>query len=101
MARWLLAIAAVVLGAAAGVLVGYWQWGTQVTHIERIEQRVEAVKSEAANERERAEQLTERLQQVLKEQERLAQENEILRKQQTTERLLGGPGGELPALPPK
>jgi TolA-binding protein len=101
MTRWLLAFAAIVLGAAAGVIVGYWQWGTQTAHVERVEQRLAAVKSEAANEHAQAEQLEQRLQQVLKEQERLAQENEILRKQQTTERLLGGAPGELPALPPK
>jgi len=38
---------------------------------------------------------------VSKEQERLAQENELLRKQETTQRLLTGQGGELPERPPK
>ena len=37
--------------------------------------------------------------QVSKEQERLTQEDEILREQQGTDQILTGKGGELPALP--
>jgi hypothetical protein len=51
--------------------------------------------------REEKQELQQRLEQLSKEQERLAQENEILRKQQTTEQLLTGKGGELPAHPLK
>jgi hypothetical protein len=99
--RWAITVVAVVLAVAAGILVGYVRWGTEGTHVERVEQHLESTKSEAATLRSANEQLEQRLQQVTKEQERLAQENEILRKQQTTERLLGGSGGELPELPPK
>jgi prefoldin subunit 5 len=101
MVRWLVAIAAIVVGVAAGVLVGYWQWGAEAAHVERVEQRIDAVKSEAANANAHADQLEQHLQEVLKEQERLAQENEILRKQQTSQGILGGAKGELPTLPPK
>ena len=99
--RWVVTVVAVLLAAAAGLLVGYARWGTEVTRVERVEHRLESTKSEAASLRTEKAQLEQRLEQVTKEQERLAQENEILRKQQTTERLLGGAGGVLPDLPPK
>jgi hypothetical protein len=99
--RWVITAVAVVLAAAAGLFLGYVRWGTEVTHSQRAERRVESTGAEAAVLRTENEQLEQRLGQVLKEQERLAQENEILRKQQTTERILGGPGGPLPDLPPK
>ena len=99
--RWVVTLVAVLLAAAAGLFIGYARWGTEVTQVQHVEQRLESTKSEATTLRTENEQLEQRLQQVIKEQERLAQENEILRKQQSTERLIGGPGGALPELPPK
>ena len=99
--RWLVVIVAIVVAAAVGIGVGYFQWGTQAAHIDRLEERVQSTQSEAATLRTQNEDLQQRLQQVQKEQERLAQENEILRKQETTEQLLNRQSGELPVLPPK
>jgi Tfp pilus assembly protein PilN len=99
--RLVVSVVTVLLAAAAGLFLGYVRWGRDVTHGERVERHLESTKSEAATLRAENSQLEERLEQVTKEQERLAQENENLRKQQTTERLLGGPGGALPELPPK
>ncbi len=99
--RWVVTAVAVMIAAAAGLLAGYLRWGTEVTHIEHVENRLESTRSEANTLKNENEQLEQRLQQVIKEQERLAQENEILRKQQTTEHLLSGSGGALPDLPPK
>src|SRR5947207_434379 len=99
--RWVITAVVVLLAAGAGVLIGYLQWGRHATHIERVEQRLESTGTEAATLRSQNRELEQRLEQVTKEQERLAQENEILHKQVTTERLLGGAGGPLPELPPK
>ena len=97
-----LAIAvAVLLAAGAGLLAGYSLWGRPVAPTGRVEPRVQAESSELTILRQQKEELEQRLQQVNKEQERLAQENEILRKEHTTEQLLSGQGGELPARPPK
>jgi Tfp pilus assembly protein PilN len=99
--RVVVTVVTVLLAAAAGLFLGYVRWGRPVTRGERVERHLESSKSEAATLRAENAQLEERLDQVTKEQERLAQENESLRKQQATERILGAPGGTLPELPPK
>jgi len=99
--RLVVTVVTVLLAAAAGLFLGYVRWGRDVTHGERVEQRLESTASEASTLRTEKAELEQRLQQITKEQERLAQENEILRKQYTTERLLGAQGGALPELPPK
>jgi|ERR1700687_55693 len=101
MGRLVATILGIVLAAGTGLLVGYLQWGKQVTQAERVEQRLQSTASELTSLRDQKQQLEQRVDQLSKEEQRLAQENEILRKQQSTERLLGGQGGELPALPPK
>jgi uncharacterized protein HemX len=101
MARWIAVIVAVVIAAAVGLVTGYIRWGTQATHVERVQQRLQATEAEAAALRDQKRQLEEQVEQVTKEQERLAQENETLRKEYTTQQLLTGRGGELPARPPK
>lgn len=101
MGRWLAIIAGILLAAAAGYLVGSSRSGRQSVQTQRVESRLEETKSELTSVREQKQDLEDRLQQVTKEQERLAQENEILRKQATTEQLLTGKGGELPAQPLK
>ena len=99
--RWAVTILAILLAAGAGLFFGYTRWGTQATRVEQVEQRLQATTAESSALRTEKHDLEQRLQQVTKEQERLAQENEILRKQRATEQIVGGPGGELPALPPK
>ena len=101
MGRWIIAIVAVAIAAAIGVLVGYVRWGTQAAHVERLQQQLEVTGSEATALREQKRDLEQRVEQVTKEQERLAQENEALRKEETKQQLLTGQGGELPARPPK
>lgn len=101
MLRWIVTVVGIVIAAGAGLFIGYVRWGTQAPQLQRVEEHLEATKTEAAALRDQKQDLERRLDQVAKEQERLAQENEILRKQQTTEQLLTGRGGELPNLPPK
>ena len=101
MGRWLAIIVGIVLAAAAGYLVGLRRPSSQSGPAQRLETRLEETRSEVTTLREQKQELQQRLDQVTKEQERLAQENEILRKQQTSEQLLRGPGGELPERPPK
>jgi TolA-binding protein len=91
----------ILLAAAAGFFAGYARWGKEAAQVQQVEQRLETTHSEVTTLRDQKQDLEQRLQQVTKEQERLAQENEVLRKQQTTEQLVTGKGGELPALPPK
>jgi TolA-binding protein len=101
MGRWVAIVAAILLAAAAGYLVGTVRSGRQSVQTQRVESRLEETKSDLTTLREQKQELQDRLEQVTKEQERLAQENEILRKQQTTDQLLTGKGGELPAQPLK
>lgn len=101
MGRWIVIIALILLAAAAGFLAGYARWGKEAAQVEQVEQRLEVTHSEVTTLDNQKQDLEQRLQEVTKEQQRLAQENEILRKQQTTEQLVTGKGGELPALPPK
>jgi len=101
MGRLVVTLLGIVLAAGGGLLVGYLQWGKQVTQVEHVEQRLQSTTSELTNLRDQKQQLEQRVEQLSKEEQRLAQENEILRTQQTTERLQSGKGGELPALPPK
>lgn len=101
MARWIAVTLMVVLAAGVGFLSGYVWWGTAATRVERLQQQTQTTDSEVAALRDQNRQLEERVQQVTKEQERLAQENETLRKEQTKQQLLTGQGGELPARPPK
>jgi len=101
MGRWIAVIVAVAIAAGVGLLAGYIRWGAQATQAERLQQRLEASGAETAALRDQKQRLEERVEQVTKEQERLAQENEALRKEYTTQQLLTGQGGELPARPPK
>jgi predicted RNase H-like nuclease (RuvC/YqgF family) len=101
MGRWAAIIIGILLAAAAGYVVGRQRPGGPSPQQQRIESRREETKSEVTTLREERQELQQRLEQVTKEQERLAQENEILRKQQVTDQILTGRGGELPALPLK
>jgi uncharacterized protein HemX len=101
MARWIAVMVAVAMAAGVGLLAGYIRWGTQAVQVQRVQQRLEATDAEAAALRDQKRQLEEKVEQVTKEQDRLAQENETLRKEYTTQQLLTGQGGELPARPPK
>lgn len=101
MGRWVAIIICVLLAGVAGYVLGHLRPSNQPTATQRVETRLEETKSEVSTLREQKQDLEERLEQVTKEQERLAHENEVLRKQQTTEQLLTGRGGELPAQPLK
>ncbi len=101
MGRWILAIVAVLVAAGIGLVVGYVRWGTEAVHVQRLQQQLQVRDSEATTLREQKRELEQRVEQVTREQERLAQENESLRKEQTKEQLLTGQGGELPPRPPK
>lgn len=101
MARWIAVIVMVGLAAGVGFLSGYLYRNTAATRSELPQQQGTTTESEVSALRDQNRQLEERVQQVTKEQERLAQENEALRKEQTTHQLLTGQGGELPARPPK
>ncbi len=101
MLRWLGFLGAMVAAAGAGLVGGYLRWGRSPTTIQPPPGRVGApALGDAAAQREK-DALEQRLQQVLKEQERLARENELLRQQRVTQQLLGGTPGPLPDLPPK
>ena len=101
MGRWVATIVAVLIAAGAGLLAGYVRWGTErVPLVQSAEPQRSTTESELDTLRTHNGELQARLEQVTREQERLAQENEILRKQQATEHVLGTPG-ELPVLPPK
>ncbi len=99
--RWFATTLAVLAAAAAGFLAGYTRSGTRTDSGSPIEHRSATMDSELATLRAQKEDLEQRLEQVTKEQERLAQENEILHKQRATEQILGQSGAALPALPPK
>ena len=101
MLRWAAIIFALALAAGAGLLAGYIRWGTPAAPAKQSEQSLQMLQSELSDLRTHNQELEQRLEQISKEQERLAQENEILRKERATEQLLGGQGGELPARPPK
>ncbi len=101
MVRWIAIFCGVLLAAGLGLWVGYVRWGKQAAQVERVEQRLQTLTSEATSLRDQKQDLEQRLEQISKEQERLARENDILRQQRTTEQLVTGQGGELPALPPK
>jgi len=101
MGRWIAIVAGILLGAAAGYVVGSRGSGSHATQTQRFESRLEETRSELTDLRQQKQELQERLNQVTKEQERLAQENEILRKREVTDELVNGRGGELPAQPLK
>jgi TolA-binding protein len=101
MVRWIVTLAAIALAASLGFLAGFARWGTQAHQIGPLEQRLEALNSEATTLRNQKLDLEQRLEQTSKEQERLARENDLLHQQRTTESLITGRGGELPAQPPK
>jgi len=98
--RWAAVILAVLAAAGAGLLAGYVHWGLPRAPVESVEPRRRSDDIELEALRAQNRQLQSQLQQVTREQERLAQENELLRKQRATEQLLATPG-ELPVLPPK
>lgn len=100
MTRWIIGLV-VAAAAAIGFFAGQFYWGSQSPQVRQLERRVQSEDSEAAALRTEKRQLEERIEQITKEQERLAQENETLRKEQTRQQLLTGQGGELPARPPK
>ncbi len=101
MGRWILVIIAVLIAAGLGLLAGWVRWGTEAVHVDRLQQQLQIRDSEATTLRDQKRQLEERVEQITREQERLAQENDALRKEETTQQLLTGQGGELPARPPK
>jgi TolA-binding protein len=101
MGRWVITIVGIALAAAAGYVAGRLRSSAQSAQTRQVETRLEESKSDLAILRGEKQELQQRLEQLSKEQERLAQENEILRKQQVTEQLKTGQPGELPSLPPK
>jgi uncharacterized protein HemX len=97
-------IVAVVFAAAAGIAAGFWLWGRSAQRVPTLEQRAHFLQSESSALQSRVEDFERRLDLVTKEQERLAQENTLLRQQLGSERLLGAtpvPGAPTPTLPPK
>lgn len=101
MMRWIFIIIAVAAAAGAGFFVGYLHRAGETTHAEQPQRRVQMEDAATAALRTEKRELEERIEQIAKEQERLAQENEVLRKEQTKQQLLTGEGGNLPVLPPK
>lgn len=101
MARWAAILGAIVVAAGLGILAGYIRWGQQAVRVEAVEQRLQTLSSESTTLRTQKQELEQRLEQVNKEQQRLAHENEVLHQQRTTDALVTGQGGELPAQPPK
>jgi cell division protein FtsB len=101
MGRRIAILFAIVLSAAAGYVVGYLRSGKQAIQARHVEPRIEATSAELSSLHDQKQDLEQRVGELTKEQERLAQENEILRKQLATGQLLGRQSGELPALPPK
>jgi cell division protein FtsB len=101
MGRWIAIAGSILLAAACGYIVAYLRFGAQPPRVQRVESQLDETKAELSTMRDEKRDLQQRLEQVTKEQERLAQENELLRQQQVTEALVSDRGGELPALPPK
>lgn len=106
MSRWLAALLAVVFAAAAGVGGGYFLWGRRAERLRQAETRLRGVESEVATLQAAKRDLEGRVQQLTKEEERLAAENELLRRDQTTQQLQSEPAGPgtprpSPTLPPK
>jgi uncharacterized protein HemX len=101
MTRWLAVLGAIALAVILGMFAGYVRWGRQAEKVEAVEGRLQTLSSEAAMLRSQKQDLEQRLEQVGKEQERLAHENEVLQQQRTTDALVTGQGGELPVQPPK
>jgi uncharacterized membrane-anchored protein YhcB (DUF1043 family) len=101
MGRWVATLLGIILAGAVGYFVGHLAPAEKQEQTTQVETRLEDTMAELAKLRDDNRELQQRFDQVTKEQERLAQENEILRKQQTTERLTTEQGGELPARPPK
>jgi uncharacterized protein HemX len=97
MGRLVVTLAAVMIALAVGFYAGYVWWPRE--HMPAVPAAATQTELESLQQQKRD--LEQRLEQVTKEQERLAEENEILHKQRTTDQLLGGPGGALPELPPK
>ena len=101
MTRWVVGIVAIAVAAGIGFFTGYLYWSSKSPQVPQLERRVQSEDSDASALRAEKRQLEERVEQITKEQERLAQENETLRREQTRQQLLTGQGGELPARPPK
>jgi uncharacterized protein HemX len=101
MTRWVVGIVAVAVAVGTGFLAGYLYSSSKAPQVQQLERRVQSEDSEASALRADKRQLEERIDQITKEQERLAQENETLRREQTKQQILTGQGGELPARPPK
>jgi hypothetical protein len=102
MLRWLGLLGAVLAAAGAGLVAGYLRWGRAPLTSPPPPARASAAAAEGAATQREKDALEQRLQQVLKEQERLARENELLRQQRNTEQLVGGGTAKpLPELPPK
>lgn len=99
--RWFIVALVVALALAAGFLGGYVRWGHSAREGQRAERELGASAAELSALRAKQHTLEQQLEEVDKEQQRLAQENEILRQQLTSERVGTGHGGQLPALPPK
>jgi TolA-binding protein len=101
MMRLLLLAFVVGLALALGFLAGYLRWEHFAGDAQRAERELRASAAELSALHTKQQTLEQQLEEVNKEQQRLAQENEILRKQLNTERLVTGRGVQLPALPPK
>lgn len=101
MLRWLSVLGAIIAAAGVGLVAGYLRWGRPPALIQQPPARLSAPGADEAVTQREKQALEQRLQQVLKEQERLARENELLRQQRATEQLLGGTPRPLPDLPPK
>ena len=96
MLRWFAITLAFVAAVGVGLLLGHARWGRPSTPVEQTIKRSALDASEAAPLRAENQQLRERVESLTKEQERLAQQNDILRQQQATQEVLGGSGHELP-----
>jgi proteasome assembly chaperone (PAC2) family protein len=90
-------------GIVAGIAVGYWLWGQAAHRLPAADEHAHALERDLDALQTKAKDMEQRVDQVSREEERLAQENAILRTERTTEQLLGGQGagGPTPTLPPK
>jgi uncharacterized protein HemX len=104
MPRWLATFGGVAIGAVLSAATGYWLWGRDVARLPQIDLRLQTLQAEMTELRQAKLTLEQRVGQITKEQERLAQENDLLRTQCTSERLLSESTRDRdspPPLPPK
>ena len=101
MTRWVVGLVTAAIAAGIGFFTGHLYSSRTAPQMQQLERRAQSEDSEVSALRAEKRQLQEQIEQITKEQERLAQENETLRRDHTKQQLLTGEGGDLPARPPK